>query len=293
MIFASNLGAPETPRLLKDKSWLCVEMAPHRGGVTHISADGKDVTLVAKTGTPNGCIMDTNGDIWVAETHPHPSLMHTTMDGHVEVYLDTVAGKGFLLPNDLCFSADGTLYMTDSGMLMSEWVVNGGLRPDWATAPFDGRVYAIDLKTKTVAALDWGLRFPNGLAFGPDDHLYVNEMITGMVYRYPFKDGKPTGQREDFGNVLTEEWAGGFRGPDGMAFGSNGHLYCTVYGQQDLTVLDPVGRVVQRIKTQGSAPTNVAFGPDGEHRIYVTEHQLGQIEVFDVDTSGLPLHHVG
>lgn len=291
MIFATGLGAPETPRLMNDKSWLVVEMAPHRGGVTHISADGKTISLVAKTGTPNGLVYDKDGVIWVAETHPHPSLMRVTMDGQAEVYLDTCGGEPFLLPNDLCFGPDGYLYMTDSGMLMTDWVVNGAVRPDWQTAPFDGRVYRIDLRTKAVSKLDTGLRFANGIAFGPDGHLYVNEMITGMVYRYPFNNGAPTGERQTFGNVLAPEWPGGFRGPDGMAFGADGRLYCTVFGQGDVTVLDSDGSVVRRIRTQGRNPTNVAFGPDGEKRIYVTEHELGQIEVFDVDTPGLPLYY--
>jgi gluconolactonase len=292
MVFATGLGAPETPRLLDDKSWLCVEMAPNRGGVTHISADGQDIKFIAKTGTPNGCLPDKDGNIWVAETWPHPSLMRVTMDGTAEVYMDTSDdGKKFLLPNDLCFAPSGLLYMTDSGMLMGDWVVDGDVRPDYMSAPFDGRVYEIDLKAKSCKIIDDGLRFTNGIAMGPDGHLYANEMITGNVYRYPFEDGKPTGERELFGNVMAPDWEGGFRGPDGMAFGQNGHLYCTVFGQGDLAVLDTNGEVVKRIKTEGQRPTNVAFGPDGERKIYVTEHELGQIEVFDVDTAGLPLHY--
>ncbi len=53
--------------------------------------------------------------------------------------------------------------------------------------------------------------------------------------------------------------------------------------------MTPDGKVSDRLKVQGNAPTNVAFGPDQENKIYVTEHQLGQIEVFDVDTHGLAL----
>jgi len=37
--------------------------------------------------------------------------------------------------------------------------------------------------------------------------------------------------------------------------------------------------------------SNLAFGPSGEHRIYVTEDEFGVIEVHDVDTSGLPLYY--
>jgi len=289
MIFVSGLGAPETPRLRADGSWMCVEGAPDRGGVTHISADGKKVVLVARTGCPNGLCIDGTGAAWVAETRPYPALLRVTLDGTVDVVADRCGGSLFLLPNDLCFSARGLLYMTDSGMLMRNWVPDGRLRSDWAVAPFDGRVYEIDIAARSVRALDHGLKFPNGIAFGPDGHLYVNEMITGEVYQYPFADGRPARARERFGNVLSEGWTGGFRGPDGMAFSSDGRLWCTVYGESCLAVLDSTGFVVNRIRTAGRAPTNVAFGYRGQRRIYVTEQQRGQIEMFDVDADGLPL----
>lgn len=289
MILVDGLGAPETPRLLPDRSWLVVEMAPTRGGVTRISADGSTVELIARTGTPNGLCPAHDGTIWVAETHPHPALMTVKLDGTTAIFLDHWGEVPLLLPNDLCFGPDGLLYLTDSGILMSQWAPGGSLREDWATAPFDGKVFRIDPATARIDALDTGLKFPNGIAIGPEGALYVNEMITGEVYRYTI-DGSAPATRQRFGNVLRDDWDGGFRGPDGMAFGQDGRLYCTVYGQADVTVLDAGGQVAERIPTEGSAPTNVAFGPDGEHRIYVTEHQLGRIEVFDVGTSGLPLY---
>jgi gluconolactonase len=289
-IFARGLGAPETPRLLPDGSWLCVELAPGRGCVTHISADGATIRKIAETGMPNGCMPDRDGVIWVAETHPHPSLMRVTMDGRAEVFLDSCDGESMLLPNDLCFAPNGLLYMTDSGMLMSEWAPGLQLRPDWATAPFDGRVYEINVQTKAIRILDRGFRFTNGIAMGIDGHLYFNEMITGNIYRIPFRDGQPAGKTELFGNVLVAEWAGGFRGPDGMGFDADGNLYCTVFGQRDVTVLDPQGKVIRRLTTEGARPTNLAFGANGEKRLYVTEQELGQIEVFEVDTVGFPLN---
>ena len=54
-------------------------------------------------------------------------------------------------------------------------------------------------------------------------------------------------------------------------------------------MLNPEGRLVQRIPTIGSGPTNVAFGSPGSKKLYVTDQGIGQFEVFDLDTDGLPL----
>ncbi len=56
-----------------------------------------------------------------------------------------------------------------------------------------------------------------------------------------------------------------------MKFGADGNLYIAVFGQGDVTVLGRNGTVVKRIKTDGSMPTNLVFGPKGEKKIYVTE----------------------
>ncbi|NOZ32849.1 MAG: SMP-30/gluconolactonase/LRE family protein [Alphaproteobacteria bacterium] len=286
-VFASGLGAPETPRVHRDGGWLCVEMAPPRAGITHVAEDGSS-RQIAPAGCPNGLCIDGEGVIWVADTVP-PALLRVTMEGAVKTVLTGGDAGPFLLPNDLCFSRSGRLYMTDSGMTMADWVVDGAPRPDWQSASFDGKLWEIDTVAGTARAIDRGLRFANGIAFGPDGNLYVNEMITGDISRYQITDGRVTGERTHFANVLGESWPGGFRGPDGMCFSQDGRLWCTVYGEGVVAVLSPEGEVIERLKTAGSAPTNVAFGAGGEQRIYVTEHEFGRIEVFEVDGRGLSL----
>jgi len=64
----------------------------------------------------------------------------------------------------------------------------------------------------------------------------------------------------------------------------------TVVGQGDVTVLGSDGTVVERIKTAGRRPTNVAFGPPGTRKIFVTETELGQMEVLEVKTDGFQLY---
>lgn len=285
MVFAKGLSIPEGPVVLPDKSFLVTEMGI--GYVSHITQDGQKKKVIAKMGRPNGLAVDRNGVIWVAESQP-PSLVRLSMNGETQVWLTECDGEPFLFPNDLAFGPDGALYMTDSGILIEEWLVDGGVRPDYMDLKIDGRVYKIDVNTKKIEKLDSEIRFTNGIAFGPDDNLYVNETLTGAVYRYKWKDGK-VGSREDIGNVMSRGGMEGVKGPDGMKFGKDGNLYLAVFGQSNVTVLNLNGTVVERIITAGSMPTNLVFGPPGEKKIYVTEDEHGTLEVFNVDTEGLPL----
>ena len=180
MIFCAELGEPEGPVALPDGSLLVVEMAPARGCVSRVSADGREVEVLARTGRPNGLAVDGRGD------------------------------------------------------------------------------------------------------------LFVNETMTGMIFRYRLSEGSAV--RENHANVLDPALSARYRGPDGMAFDVEGRLYCAVYGQGDVTVVDPDGRVTGRIPTAGACPTNVAFAADGAPRIYVTEVERGTLEVHDVPAGGLALH---
>ncbi len=288
MIFADSLRSPEGPVALPDGTWLVVEGGPERGCVTQIGADGRTKRTIQKTGRPNGLAVDKNGTIWVAESK-FPSLLRLTMDGQAQIVATGCNGEPFLFPNDLCFGPDGAIYLTDSGVFIDSFAPGGQIRADYMDVDYDGRVYRVDPNSGEVSKLDAGLRFTNGIAFGPDGLLYVNETLTGNVYRYSLLGGCIQPEREFFGNVLRADAPVGWKGPDGMAFDRNGLLYVAVFGQGDVTVLGRNGEVVQRIPTLGQLPTNVAFALPGEHRILVTEYQHGQLEAFPVDGDGLPL----
>jgi gluconolactonase len=204
MIFADNLGVPEGPVVLADGRWLVVEMAPDRGCVTLLDEEGHIERVIARTGRPNGLAVDRDGTLWVAESQ-EPSLVRLSMDGRAERVVSECDGEPFLFPNDLCFGPDGALYMTDSGLLVEDWAPEGEIREDFMDARTDGRVYRIDPGTSEIEKLDSGFRFTNGIAFGPDDNLYVNETLMGMVYRYRWEDGEIVEGREDFGNVAYKE----------------------------------------------------------------------------------------
>lgn len=289
MFYCDGLSAPEGPVVLRDGSWLVVEMSPDRGCITHLTDEGRTKRIVAKTGRPNGLAIDRDQNIWCAESRT-PSLLKVSLDGKVEKFLSACGDEPFLFPNDLAFGPDGKLYMTDSGIRFDDFLPGGNIRPDYETVPIDGRVYQIDVDTRTIEKLDTGIRFANGIAFGPDDDLYVNETLSGDVFRYHFDDSQ-IGPRTVFGNVIAPDAPAGLKGPDGMKFGQDGNLYVTVVVQGDVTVLGREGNLVRRIKTAGNFPTNLVFGLPGDQRIYVTEDTHGTLEVFDVDCDGLPLYY--
>ena len=287
--FTQNLGFPEAPLLLPDGSFLFVQMTPHTGCITQVSADGKHHSMLAKTGRPNGLAQDRDGVIWIAETAQR-AVMSMKIGDKPQVFVDGCKGEPFLFLNDLAFAPNGDLYVTDSGILLDEIAPGGVLAPNYRDLEFDGRVIRVDVKTREVEFVDRGMQFTNGVAFGPDGNLYVTETLTGNIYRYACRDGRAHGRRELYGNVIERFDPAELKGPDGMKFAADGKLYAAVFGQGDITVLDSRGNVAKRIKVQGSHPTNLTFGKPGSKEIYVTEVETGSVQVFDVDSDGFTLH---
>ena len=288
MIFRQDVGNPEGPVLLPDGSWVITEM--DRGLLSRISADGKDRREIVHTGRPNGLALDRAGNLWVAESR-FPALLKVSRDGEVSSVSKGAADLPFLWPNDLCFGPDGSIYMTDSGILLD--TMEGSKPPSTAyDQKIDGRVFRIDPRNGECELLDRGLRFANGLAFGPGaEWLCVGETLTGNIYRYEITAGRVSGRRQLFGNVMIKPSVdhGRVAGPDGMAFDAEGNLYVAVLTQGDITVLEPGGSVSRRLEIDGTYPTNVAFARQGERRLLVTEGSKNNLLLLDVPSDGLPL----
>lgn len=287
-ILVSDVRDPEGPVWGKDGSLYLVEMGEGRKCLSKVDLASGERREIAKTEfRPNGLAMDGNGRLWVAEAY-EGALLCFNEDGALLKRIEGPEGAPFLWPNDLVFGADGALYMTDSGITEHEFIPGGAIRKDFDTATYRGCVHQVDpVNGRVVRTIDNDLRFPNGIALGPDGCLYANETITGDVLRY---DLAGDARREAFGNVIRRDLAPAFRGPDGMKFGEDGRLYCTVFGQTEVTQLAPDGSVENRHTTLGENPTNIAFALDQDFAA-VTEVSSNAVERIDLGCGGAPLFY--
>jgi len=287
-IFATGIGAPEGPVTLPDGGLYITEMSGSTLCVTRLDPQGRRSVVKTTGGRPNGLTSDGDGNLWIAEAGLQ-ALICIAPDGREILRLEGDDDGPFLFPNDVAFGPDGHLYMTDSGMKVTDFLHGQNFVEDYLDLDWDGRVFEIDPKAgRVIGRLDRGLRFTNGIAFDAKGALYANASFPGEIYRYDvFGGGAP--KRELFGNVLQADESDGFKGPDGMKFGTDGRLYCTVYGQGNISVVDTTGAVVERLPLDGPNPTNCAFAQSGT-TLLVTEVGKGQIEAVPVPCGGLPLH---
>ena len=162
------------------------------------------------------------------------------------VIADSIAG------NDIAIANNGNKYIT----------VPDGTNPK-------GKVYLVRPNGEKSIVED-GLRFPNGVAFSPDQtQLYVTESATHWVWIYKIKNDGTLAYKQRFGWLHapdTEDNAW----PDGLKCDTAGRIF--VATRLGIQVMDPLGRVesIIPIPASNGQASNVCFGGTDFNILYVS-----------------------
>ena len=212
-----------------------------------------DSLLIEKT---NGLAFGDDGYLYVCE-YGKGKILRVNENGQIEVYADGYKGEKFNRPNDLTIDEDDNLFFTDP--------------KSYDKNILDGRIFMVDRITKEVKLLEDSLAFPNGINITPlDGKLYVCESAKQKIIRFDITvDGKII-NKEDF-----IELPGG--DPDGIEFDVDGNLYVAHFGGKAIYIFSPEGKLLQKVETPGSKPTNLEFGDSDFRTLYLTEVETNSL----------------
>lgn len=188
-------------------------------------------------------------------------------NGNVSTLIDTFRSEGFKGLNDLTFASNGDLYFTDQGQ-------TGWQDPS-------GRVFRFTAAGVLELLLDT-IPSPNGLVLNlSETQLYVAVTRANAIWRLPLM--------ADGGVTKVGTWiqlSGGLAGPDGLALDVEGGL-AVAHPGTGVWRFDQLGRPTHYIDaSSGSFTTNIAFGGQTHHSLYVTDAERGHILCAELPVAG-------
>lgn len=216
----------------------------------------------------NGLALDRQGRLLVAQHGERRIARYEPGNGGGKfvVLADRFEGKRFNSPNDLAVRKSGEIYFTDPPYGL-EGIDKSPLRE----LPFHG-VFRVATDGK-VSLLAKEMRFPNGIAFSPDEKtLYVGS-TDGRASRLVAFDVKADGtlanERTFFdpAAVIKDGTRGGC---DGLKVDREGNLWTS--GPGGILIISPAGKLLGRLLT-GQPTANCAWGDDGG-TLYITANMF-------------------
>jgi len=230
----SGLSAPNYGYRLSDNTFLVANGSSNT--ITRYNPfTGASLGTLVSSGSglnfPYQMAVGSDGSIYIANQNAGNVLRFNQTTGAVlGTVLSTTNPAGFV------FDTAGQMYVTQN-------TSGGTLRLYNASGSF----------LSTIATWPSG-EFPRGLAWGPDERLYVNVRnnngSTGRVDAISF----PSRTRTTFVNMDS-----GSNPFTGIKWGPDGNLYVVDYGESELHVYSPTGAAVRTITTSLNGPHAVAF----------------------------------
>jgi sugar lactone lactonase YvrE/enterochelin esterase-like enzyme len=251
-LVADGLGFADAPCADKDGNFYFSDMKA--AAVYRVGLDGKRMKIADES--VSGLKFGPSGLLYGCQGAKKRVISINLTDGAV---VEVAAG---VQPNDLAVSADGFIYITETGAK---------------------RVTRIDSKTGEVRSVDEGINGPNGIALSPDGStLAVSDFKGEFVWAFRVEvDGTLSAKAPYMSLRLPIDPKGEFKfnepppyqsvsKGDGMAVDRVGRYYVT--SALGVQVFDPTGRLCGVLsKPQIDAPlTSCTLAGEGHNTLFVT-----------------------
>jgi sugar lactone lactonase YvrE len=190
------------------------------GRIVRFRPDGSEMEQFASTGgRPNGMAFDSSGNLLVADSFS--GLVSIAPDRSVSTLTDRADGQPFVFLDGLDIALDGTVWFTDATSRFPDGEFHYEVLEGTAT----GRLLTYDPATRHVRIRAANLRFPNGVALGPDDaYILVNETLGYRTLRH-WITGPKAGRTEPF----VESYPGM---PDDIRFNGRGLFWVALCAER-------------------------------------------------------------
>jgi len=264
---ATGLRWAEGPVWVADGRYLLVSDIPNNRIVRWDETTGQMGVFRNPSNFSNGLARDRQGRLLACE-HLARRVTRTEYDGSITVLADRFEGKRLNSPNDIVCRKDGSIWFTDP-----PFGIGGHWEGDKAQAELPQAVYRIDPDGRLDRVLE--ARFPNGLAFTPDEkQLY-------LVARTA--EGRRQLQRYDVTargglanpTVVVETATGALDGfkidEDGniwAGWGSNGAADSIAADLDGVMVFNPAGKAIGHIRLPERC-ANLCFGGAKNNRLFM------------------------
>ncbi|GKS96361.1 SMP-30/gluconolactonase/LRE family protein [Acidovorax sp. SUPP2825] len=268
----------EGPVWFGDGRYLLFSDIPNNRIVRWDEATGQTGVFRQPSNFSNGLGRDRQGRLLACE-HLTRRVTRTEYDGSITVLADRFEGKRLNSPNDIVCPSDGSVWFTDP-----PFGIGGHWEGDKAVSELPHALYRIDPSGRLDRVLE--ARFPNGLAFTPDEkQLYLVARTADnrrQIVRYDVT------ARQGLANptVLIEGGAGAL---DGFKVDEDGNLWCgwgstgaadSVAADLDgVMVFNPSGKAIGHIRLPERCP-NLVFGGPKKNRLFMaSSHSIYSLYV--------------